>query len=475
MKLPKIIQGGMGVAVSSWQLARTVSMEGQLGVVSGTGLAQSLTRHLQDGDVDGHMRRALSHFPFQDVAAEIIHNYFIEGGKEPHKPYKSNKMGVLEGDQWSHWINVTSNFVEVFLAKEGHNNPIGINFLEKIQLPHAPSIYGAMLAGVSAIIIGAGIPMEIPNVIDDLSEHKQASYPVYVSGAEKGEEYATTFDPAEIFEGTENLPQLEKPAFFPIVSSASLASLFCRRAKDRVHGFIVEGNLAGGHNAPPRGQVALNAQGEPIYGERDQIDLEKMRQLGLPFWLAGSYGSKEMLDLAIESGATGVQVGTAFALSSESGLMPKLRRAFVQKALNGTANVFTDPLASPTGFPFKVAQMKGTLSEEEVYNNRRRICDIGFLRQPYIKDDGSIGYRCPAEPVKAYVAKGGKEAETVGRKCLCNALAANVGIGQITPDGTPEPCLITLGDDYPYIARFCKDGCVEFSAIDVIHSLLGEA
>ena len=35
-----------------------------------------------------------------------------------------------------------------------------------------------------------------------------------------------------------------------------------------------------------------------------------------------------------------------------------------------------------------------------------------------------------------YVAKGGKVEETVGRKCLCNALMANIGHGQTRKDGS---------------------------------------
>ena len=58
-----IIQGGTGVGISDWRLARSVSCLGQLGVVSGTALDQ--------------------------------------------------------------------------IRREGHTNPVGINFLEKIQIPHA--------------------------------------------------------------------------------------------------------------------------------------------------------------------------------------------------------------------------------------------------------------------------------------------------------------------------------------------------
>jgi len=43
---PKIIQGGMGVAISNWKLARAVSRLGQLGVVSGTGIETILARRL---------------------------------------------------------------------------------------------------------------------------------------------------------------------------------------------------------------------------------------------------------------------------------------------------------------------------------------------------------------------------------------------------------------------------------------------
>ena len=58
-RLPVIIQGGMGIAVSNWELARTVSLQGQLGVVSGTAIDNVLARRLQDGDLSGIYRRAL--------------------------------------------------------------------------------------------------------------------------------------------------------------------------------------------------------------------------------------------------------------------------------------------------------------------------------------------------------------------------------------------------------------------------------
>jgi len=134
--------------------------------------------------------------------------------------------------------------------------------------------------------------------------------------------------------------------------------------------------------------------------------------------------------------------------------------------------VFTDPLASPTGFPFKVAQLQGSYSDPEVAKSRQRICDLGYLRDPYVAPSGNIGYRCSAEPVDIYVSKGGKIEDTVGRKCLCNALMANVGHQQTRKNGTIEPPLVTIGDDLNTVAQFLAPGRDSYGAADVVESLL---
>ena len=69
--LPRIIQGGMGVAISGWELAKAVARRGELGVVSGTILEVVMARRLQLGDPGGHIRRALEHFPFRAAARRI--------------------------------------------------------------------------------------------------------------------------------------------------------------------------------------------------------------------------------------------------------------------------------------------------------------------------------------------------------------------------------------------------------------------
>jgi len=462
----------MGAAVSNWELARAVSKLGALGVVSGTALASVLARRLQAGDPTGEMRRALANFPVPAVAARVLASYFLPGGKAVSAPFAANPMPVLQPGPALTELTVAANFTEVFLAKSGHTGVVGINLLEKIQLPTLASLYGAMLAGVDYVLMGAGIPRAIPGMLDLLAAGKPAEQKIDVEGALPGEEYTIRFDPAAFCGGSP--PPLRRPLFLAIVASATLALTLARKSSGRVDGFVVEGDLAGGHNAPPRGPLQLDARGEPVYGLRDAPDLAKIRELGLPFWLAGSQARPEKLVEALRLGAAGIQVGTAFAFCDESGIEPELKRRMIQASRAGTAGVFTDPVASPTGFPFKVAQLSGTLSHTETYAARERICDLGYLRQAYRKPEGGVGYRCPGEPVESYLRKGGSLANTVGRICLCNGLMATVGLGQLRDRG-PEPALLTAGNEVADLARLVDDGEEHYRAEDVIRYLRGAA
>jgi nitronate monooxygenase len=119
-----------------------------------------------------------------------------------------------------------------------------------------------------------------------------------------------------------------------------------------------------------------------------------------------------------------------------------------------------------------VAQLKGTVSDPEVYAQRPRICDLGFLREPYRTAEGGIGYRCAAEPVSVYLSKGGHLEDTVGRKCVCNGLLANIGYQQKRNGKREEYGLITAGDDLGTVGRFLKPGRTEYGAADVVAQLL---
>lgn len=401
----------MGVAVSGWRLASAVAHMGQVGVVSGTALAVVLARGLQDGDPDGHLRRGLGAFADGGVAERIVERYFRPGGRPPGTAYRAVPVPRQRAGRAFLELTVAASFVEVYLAKQGHDGLVGINLLEKLQIPTLPVLYGALLAGVDLVLMGAGIPARIPAALDALMAHRPFALPLDVADALPGERHVVRFDPRAVVGGVRRA--LRRPRFLAIVGSHVLAAHLARSAESRPDGFVVELPTAGGHNAPPRGPLRLNERGEPQYGPRDEVDLERLRDLGLPFWLAGGYGHPRRLEQALAQGARGVQVGTAFALCEESGIDPELKRRAREEAAAGRLAVRTDPVASPTGYPFKVAQLEGTVADPGVVRERQRRCDLGYLTTPYRKANGTLGYRCPAEPPADYVAKGGREADTV--------------------------------------------------------------
>ncbi len=466
-----LIQGGMGVAVSDWRLARAVAQLGHMGVVSGVALDSVLVRRLQLGDPDGDTRRALEELPLPGAAERILERYFIAGGKQAGERFRQSSMKRDNPSRRIEELIIAANFVEVYLAKEGHDGPVGVNYLEKVQAPMLPSLYGAMLAGVDYVLMGAGIPKAIPAVLDQLVDGNPVDLRLDVKGAQEGDEFRARFDPTRSLEGPP--PTLTRPSFLAIVSSHVLAVMLATKIEVPPDGFIVEAPTAGGHNAPPRGKLRLDEGGEPIYGDRDVPDLTVIAGLGLPFWLAGGHASPEGIRQALNQGATGVQVGTAFAYCEESGFDAGIKKQVLDLSRRGEVEVMTDPLASPSGFPFKVVQLDDTLSDADVYQARdREPCELGYLRTAYRGDNGRIRWRCSAEPVEVYISKGGSVDDTVGRKCLCESLMANVGLGQVLDHGAPEKALVTSGDDVTEIAQFLAPGAESYTAADVINHLL---
>ncbi len=463
MELPPIIQGGMGFAVSGWQLASAVSRQGQFGVVSGTGLAISFACRLQKGDPEDVLREAIAAFPSRAIADRVLRRWYAKSAPSPAQLSAPVPMPTWPMDPALIELTVLANFVEIHIAKaRGGSGPIGLNLLTKIEIMTLPSLYGAMLAGVDAIFMGAGIPRLIPGVLDALARGQVATLPLTVEGSAPEMMH---LDPAELFGGT--APTLDRPAFFPIVSSDTLANILIRKSNGPIDGFVVEDHTAGGHNAPPRRGQGLNERGEPIWGELDRPSLGAFRKLGLPFYIAGGQADSIALRAVRALGATGIQIGTPFAFCDESGILPELKTAVIRAAMRGDMDVFTDSNASPTGFPFKVVQLAGTLSDPEVYAARSRTCEFGYLRTAYRRQDGTLGWRCPAERENAYFTKGGKAEDTAGRKCVCAGLGAVVGMAS-----PGEPPIITSGLSIRQLSRYVRAGQDSYSAEDVIRGIL---
>ena len=292
------------------------------------------------------------------------------------------------------------------------------------------------------------------------------------------------FDPKQVLGGALTRLPIEKPAFLAIASLAPLVTVLAQSPSGAPDGFIIEHHTAGGHNAGPQGPLVKDEFGQPVYGQADEPDLDAIRAVGLPFWLAGGYGSRQGLEKALKAGATGVQVGTNFALAGESGMRPEYRNAIFEELRKGTdeSALVRTTLFSPTGYPFKVVQLKGTLAEEAVYASRKRVCDIALLQQRGLDKADANGnrrilQRCPAGPLDAFVRDRGLPQNAEGKRCLCNGLLSTVGLAQaLTRDGatTFEPAIVTLGNHLEGVRRLSSNGQWVYWAKDAVDDILGE-
>jgi nitronate monooxygenase len=506
----KLIQGGMGVYVSNWRLAKAVATQRPgvtAGTVSGTALDVVYTRLLQLGDPGGHARRALQAFDSKfgvEMGRKICDRFFIKGGKAPTDRFRSAPMQIVrtfDGQKSFALPNgetsnipftldddiiellIATGFAEVWLAKEGHSGNVFINFLKKIELPMIYVLYGAMLADVDGVIVGAGNPDGMPFLCQQLAAHAEVTHEISVLYRKTGEEFMMKFDPKQVAGGKLVAQPLDRPAFLAIVSLERLVAMLADSDTMPPDGFIIEHHTAGGHNANPVGPMVKDELGQPIYSSKDEADLAAIRAAGIPFWLAGGYGSHAKLNEALAQGANGVQVGTVFALAEESGMRPEYKTAVLTAMKNGAddADLVRTTTFSPTGFSFKVAQIPETLSDDQTYDERRRICDIGLLQQrglskPDEHGERTLFHRCPAGPIESYVKNRGLERNTGERRCLCNGLLASVGLGQVKKiQGVPteEPAIVTLGNDLDGVRRLSRQGQMHYFVADVVADILG--
>lgn len=438
--MPQLIQAGMGVRVSSANLANHTSRLGALGVVSSVGIRHIVIDEIRSGDPIA-LELAKS-FPLKDYVDELLE--FAPGNSKNCAPVPLDDPDPRKGTLPKR-LSAICAYIEVMRAKMGHCGKVGVNVMWKCALTVLPSIYGAMIAGVDALLCGAGVPMELPDIVKKIKEGKNLEYlPLHGTGTN------AKFDISK--DGIASiLKEMPFPHLIPILSNFA----FPKRIMDVWHrefngtkpfAFVLEHHRAGGHNAPPRNKES--------FGEQDDINTyyKKVIDLGVPVYIAGAGDTCEDFLYWISKGAYGLQIGSRFALCDESGMRRDLKDRVLEQNGREDSEVQTSNRLSPTGYPFKYLPLPGTLSDSTVYDARKRVCNKGYLLQTHIitLPDGTEKetYICAAMPEKQYDKLGGDLVEQEGRVCLCNALFSTAGAAAPT-----EPPLITLGANGARIKR----------------------
>lgn len=330
-----IIQGGMGVGVSTAPLASAVSREGGLGTLSSACLDRLVGKRL------------------------------------------GRKVSPREAAA-----------IEVAEAREA-GGAVAINVMVALDSTYDASVLGALDGGVDVLVSGAGLPLRLPAVV---GSH----------------------------------PRADDVALVPIVSSGRALRLICLRwqkAGRLPDAVILEGPLAGGH----LGWKTATEIEDPA----NALDLLLPDVLavaaefgGIPVVVAGGIFTHEDVVEMLGRGASGVQMGTRFLATQESGATEDYKQAVVACRPEHIL-VAQDP-GSPCGLPFRVLS-QAPMYRQTVEGTRKPRCDKGYLTH---------GGRCLAsESPDRYF-------------CICNGLLSS---GGYNPE--EEPGLFTVGANASRVDR----------------------
>ena len=295
-ELVPIMQGGMGVNISTAEMALSVAREGGVGHVSDAMLPDLVDRLFGTGftkmkaglcrAADAALGKAAFHFPLDDVRAAA-------------KQYIESVMQKKTGD-----------------AKEGL---IFVNVMEKLTMNDSLAslrarLLGALDGGVDGISLSAGLHTSSFSL---MSEH----------------------------------PRFRDAMLGIVVSRRRALNLFLRRSSKtgRMPDYIVvEGPLAGGHLGFGMTDWVNFKLADIV---RDVKVYLAENSLSIPVIAGGGvFTGTDGVRLIEEAGAAGVQVATRFTVTQESGLPDAVKQRYLD-AEEGEIEVNG---VSPTGYPMRM-------------------------------------------------------------------------------------------------------------------------
>ena len=250
-----IVQGGMGVGVSSHRLAGAVAREGAVGTIASIDL-----RH---------------HHP--DLLART------RDCRDQSRIDAANKEALDREIRAAHEV-------------AGGEGLVAVNVMKAVT-SHADLVRQSCESGADAIVMGAGLPLDLPEL---------------------------TADHPEV-------------ALVPILSDARGIAVLVKRwaRRNRLPDAIVieHPRYAGGHLGVARAEDV----GEERFDFKRVLEsaFELWRELGIereaiPLIPAGGINSHEKVAALLELGAAAVQVGTPFAVTEESDAHPNFKRVLAR-------------------------------------------------------------------------------------------------------------------------------------------------
>lgn len=298
-----IVQGGMGVGISAHRLAGNVAKSGAVGTISSV----DLRRHHPDlmAQTDGSRDK------------ELIDS-----------------------------VNLVALDREIKAARvlADGRGMLAVNVMRAVS-EYASSVRQACASGIDALVVGAGLPLDLPELTAD--------YP--------------------------------KVALIPILSDVRGIALILKKwmRKNRLPDAIVIENprYAGGH----LGAANPHDVSDPHFAFPTALEgtLELFKQLGLereriPLIAAGGINSHQEVRELFALGASAVQLGTPFAVTAEGDAHPNFKKVLVEAR---PEDIVT--FVSNTGLPARAVRtpwLANYLGKEAKLKSiaRAKPCTVGF-------------------------------------------------------------------------------------------------
>ena len=200
-----------------------------------------------------------------------------------------------------------------------------INVMVKLVGSYRQSIEGAVKGGANMIVSGAGLPTNLPELVEQ-------------------------------FAGTKN----HNIALVPIVSSADVLDILINRywmkqghLPDAV---VLEGPKAGGHIG--FSYKTIKRSGANFLNDYDLFDvlldpvLEVASRYSIPVFVAGGIRTHENIEYALRRGAAGVQIGSPFVATPESGASDHFKQVLIDSH-NEDVLLGDETWGSPALYPFR--------------------------------------------------------------------------------------------------------------------------